>query len=321
MSINKLLHKIYYQFMPYLESGLIEHYDEDANRFILQALRENDTQGGRGLMIAKFGTTELSAVITYLYQKREKPAVSFFDIIRRNRFRFSMKGEINRLCTNAGMFPATEEETCNLCRRYIHDLYEIDILGSYQRKELLLAHDMKCRYVNLNGFYAPFLYDEPWTQWLEGKRVIVVSSFEESIRRQYENRRTHLFENPKVLPAFASLKVIKAVQTSAGNRDSRFATWSEALSYMEKQIDEAGDYDVALIGCGAYGMPLAAHVKEMGKVGIHLGGWIQMLFGVYGNRWIADQPEFGRFINEYWIRPTAEERPENAKAVENGCYW
>ena len=38
-------------------------------------------------------------------------------------------------------------------------------------------------------------------------------------------------------------------------------------------------------------------------------------------RWIEDQPEFARYINKYWIRPLESERPDNAKAVEGGCYW
>ena len=33
---------------------------------------------------------------------------------------------------------------------------------------------------------------------------------------------------------------------------------------MKMQMDEE-DYDIALIGCGAYGMSLAAHAKRKGK--------------------------------------------------------
>jgi threonine dehydrogenase-like Zn-dependent dehydrogenase len=38
-------------------------------------------------------------------------------------------------------------------------------------------------------------------------------------------------------------------------------------------IDEIGkiDFDVAILGCGAYGLPLAAAIKGMGKQAIHLG--------------------------------------------------
>ena len=54
-----------------------------------------------------------------------------------------------------------------------------------------------------------------------------------------------------------------------------------ALNYM---FDEAmkKNFDVAIIGCGAYGFPLAAKLKQAGKIVIHLGGATQLLFGIIG---------------------------------------
>lgn len=51
---------------------------------------------------------------------------------------------------------------------------------------------------------------------------------------------------------------------------------------MKDEIDKQ-DYDIALIGCGAYGFPLAAHIKRSGKKAIHLGGALQLLFGIKVN--------------------------------------
>lgn len=89
---------------------------------------------------------------------------------------------------------------------------------------------------------------------------------------------------------------------------------------MEAEIDKY-DYDVALIGCGAYGMSLAAYVKSKGKVAIHLAGWTQMLFGVYGERWFSQQSQYSSVINQYWIRPNRNENIKNGKKIENGAYW
>ncbi|MEA4894585.1 MAG: hypothetical protein VB064_04910, partial [Oscillospiraceae bacterium] len=93
-------------------------------------------------------------------------------------------------------------------------------------------------------------FEHPWTGALKGKKVLVIHPFEETIRSQYQ-KRAHLFANPEMLPEF-QLYTIKAVQTIAGQKDDRFANWFEALDYM---YDEAMriDFDVALIGCGAYG--------------------------------------------------------------------
>ena len=90
---------------------------------------------------------------------------------------------------------------------------------------------------------------------------------------------------------------------------------------MKKQIDKV-DFDIAIIGCGAYGMPLAAKLKGAGKQAIHLGGATQLLFGIKGRRWEENYPsKIATFFNEHWVYPNKEETPQNAKVVERGCYW
>jgi hypothetical protein len=123
---------------------------------------------------------------------------------------------------------------------------------------------------------------------------------------------------PYVLPEF-KLETLKAVQTIAGQRDERFNNWFEAIDYMYKKATEI-DFDVAIIGCGAYGFPLAAKLKQAGKVAIHMGGVTQILFGIKGARWDI-HPEASKLYNEYWVRPRAEDVPENAEGVEDRCYW
>jgi hypothetical protein len=80
------------------------------------------------------------------------------------------------------------------------------------------------------------------------------------------------------------------------------------------------EFDVALIGCGAYGLPLGAYVKNKGKVAVHMGGGLQLLFGIWGSRWDSD-PIFREMRNQYWILPSDEERPKGMEKVENACYW
>lgn len=120
------------------------------------------------------------------------------------------------------------------------------------------------------------------------------------------------------MPEFKKLTVIKAVQSIAGNKVP-FNTWFDALDYMKSEMDNS-DYDIALIGCGAYGMHLAAHAKANNKIGIHMASNLQLLFGIYGKRWENDE-KYNRFFNEYWIRPLETEKPKNSDRVENGCYW
>ena len=71
---------------------------------------------------------------------------------------------------------------------------------------------------------------------------------------------------------------------SIGGGKGEFATWFDALEWMEQEVDKR-EFDIAIIGCGAYGFNLAAHIKRKGKKAIHLGGATQLLFGITGKRW------------------------------------
>ena len=167
-----------------------------------------------------------------------------------------------------------------------------------------------------------WLFSDPWTSALRGKRVLVVHPFEESIREQYA-KRTLLFEDEQVLPQFETLLTLKAVQSVAGNT-TRFETWFDALDSMCSDI-KGMDFDVALIGAGAYGMPLAAHVKRLGKKAVHMGGVTQILFGIIGRRWEepipGGYPPLTRFFNDHWTRPLPQETPSGSGSVDRGAYW
>ena len=121
-----------------------------------------------------------------------------------------------------------------------------------------------------------------------------------------------------MLPDF-ELKTIKAVQTIAGQK-SEFETWFDALDSMKEKIRNI-DFDIAIIGCGAYGFPLASFVKDLGKQAIHLGGVTQLLFGIKGKRWEEwkHYTELRKNNGENWIY--SDEIPENYKKIEGGCYW
>lgn len=164
------------------------------------------------------------------------------------------------------------------------------------------------------------VFKESMDKSVRRKKVLVIHPFADSIKYQYENNRKKLFQNTDYLPKF-KLYTMKAVQTIADERDDRFDDWFEALDYMYFEAMKF-DFDIALIGCGAYGYPLAAKLKKAGKQAIHLGGVLQIMFGVIGKRWEDDEnPIVRNLFNEYWIRPSDNEIPSNSKSVEKGCYW
>jgi hypothetical protein len=58
----------------------------------------------------------------------------------------------------------------------------------------------------------------------------------------------------------------------------------------------------------------------MGRPALHLGGALQLLFGLRGRRWEA-MPRFAGLMNAAWSRPLPQETPAQAAQVDGGCYW
>jgi hypothetical protein len=210
---------------------------------------------------------------------------------------------------------------------YIDANHSMDILalslyrhGLFREEEgMFKRHTPNAQLIDLQCL-SPFLFRFPWSAALEGKRILVVHPFKKSIRTQYMENRQNLFKDKKVLPAFSSLEIVGAVQ-SIGGENKEFTDWFAALDSMKSKIDNC-DFDLALLGCGAYGLPLAAHIKRSGKQAIYIGGVLQLLFGIKGKRWEGFPYEYDtRFYNENWIRPANDETPKASKQVEDACYW
>ena len=271
------------------------------------------------VMIARYGSVELTCVLAYILSRSHK---SYFE--KASGF---IKGEIpafwfghkNRteICSNAGFFPNDKKLITRFCKKMQEDVKEVDILLSWLKGEeyILPFLPKNCTVMSLWAV-EPFFQEVPWTMCLQGKKVLVIHPFAKSIARQYHNRHK-IFPGKQVLPEM-ELKTFKAVQTIANN-DAPFETWFDALDYMKQEIEKI-DFDIALIGAGAYGFPLAAHIKRMGKKAVHIGGSLQLYFGIIGLRW-EQIPHFKALFNEHWVRPLPEEYPQNHLKVEGGVYW
>ncbi len=279
-------------------------------------------------MIARFGSTELMALVNYTGVNSAKHSLKSFVKGKQPEWWWN-KNIMKQMQEWSGFFPPTPENLQKFGDLMMQDIKELDVLGSWINDEGRFVNELaNVKLVHLR-LLEPFWAKNPWTSYLKGKKVLIVHPFANDILYQYTNKRNKLFANPNILPEFASIRVIKAVQ-SLGGENNGFKDWFEALQWMKDEINKE-DYDICLIGCGAYGFPLAAHVKRQGKKAIHLGGALQLLFGIKGKRW--ENPNYGvkewgipygsytSIINKYWISPSKEGQPKNADKVEGGCYW
>jgi hypothetical protein len=269
-------------------------------------------------MAARFGVVELGSVLNHAAIHASAPPLrKAAAYVRGDASAWWWEEDtISSMSRNAGFFPAEPALLDRFAERMLADMPCLDVLGSWLAAEDVF-HDRLAGAVRIPlRELEPYYHERPWTGALEGRTVLVAHPFVDTIRSQYA-RRELLFDDPRTLPEF-ELRTVRAVQSIA-DTPSPFRDWFEALAHMEAEIADS-DFDVALIGCGAYGFPLAAHVKRLGRQAIHLGGATQILFGIKGRRW--DEHEFiSRLYNEHWVRPAEEERPAGYLDVEDGCYW
>jgi hypothetical protein len=270
------------------------------------------------LMVARLGATELTCMVNYLGVKQAgvyKNARRY--IANQTPPWWWNESTIDQMQKWSGFFPARVDKIERFCEMMIADLPKVDILGSWLKEERFFAQDLQDAKKVMLEDLEPFFASQPWTWALEGKRVLVVHPFATTIENQYVRRR-QLFDN-NLLPQF-DLRVIPAVQSIAGQKTG-FTDWFAALDSMKEEIGKH-KFDVCILGCGAYGFPLAAFVKGMGKKAIHLGGVTQLLFGIKGSRWeqYLVYP-YANLFNDAWVRPSANETPARASTVESACYW
>lgn len=166
-----------------------------------------------------------------------------------------------------------------------------------------------------------YIYLTPWTHALAGKRILLISPFEDSLKEKIDIRNKLWGDTGVDLFPDCTFSFIKPPMTQAEEESNEF---DQELEAFFVKLDEMKDtYDIALASCGGYGNLVCNHIFENHqKSAIYVGGVLQMYFGILGNRWLEERPDVIRlFLNEYWSRPKEHERPKGCQSIERGCYW
>ncbi|MEI6704000.1 MAG: DUF2085 domain-containing protein, partial [Deltaproteobacteria bacterium] len=214
-------------------------FEQEGQNLVGELISRNEP-----LMISRIGSVELSCIRFYL-EKRCRKNVPYSKKIK------------SHMLNNAGFFPSDEDSLDTFSKLYLENLKHVDALGIWFNPYEDIICNSWCKDAELVeiGCLEPYLFTNPWSAKLSGLKVLVVHPFDESIRKQYNGKRQLLFADPGVLPAF-ELKTIKAVQSIAG-AVVPFCTWFDAYQQMCEEMAKV-DFDICLIGAGAYGLPLAA---------------------------------------------------------------
>jgi hypothetical protein len=235
---------------------------------------------------------------------------------------------IKGLDNNNGIYCNSIEEVKSYCDLYIRSINESTAMAAFPHaiiKEQIALHNKKTPILHnrvLEPFYCLNEDIKPWSHYLYGKKVLIVNPFVDSFQKQIQNNfKMFKDDNKYIFHKDQQFVFYKSYVTSAGNH--LHSNWIETFNIMKEDISKL-DFDIALLGCGGYGLPLCNFIhKEMGKSTIYIGGGLQLLFGVMGKRW-ENLDFWKKLIQENdckFIRPQGDEILKNNKRIEGGCFW
>jgi len=266
-----------------------------------------------GMMYGKIGTTELQALE---YSDRR---------IRSNWLPgATWRRQAHRLFIDSGVFPEERDEFEFFLSTYKESIKNLDGICLWQDQgtflqayESALADYLcpKTNQIDVSIFSPLSIYEH-----LNGVKLLVVSPFVRSMRTQIDRLAD-------VFGTFAWAKTLKDMPQRCEFvrcpffsylEHSPFSSWREGLTKMTDEILRH-QFDLALIGAGAWSLPLLANLKSEGRKGLHTGGSTQLFFGIRGRRWNF-YSELGVF-NHHWIIPLPEDTPRDFQKKEGGCYW
>jgi len=231
-----------------------------------------------------------------------------------------------------GIFPTDTSFLHEFAQFYTKHVQQIDILGLFQadQEEKIIKEN------ELNAQFIPYQFTEPdrsipaiekncYLRFFEGKKILFISPFGDLLKSRANK---DIFEavwlsigKKWFWPSEVNAFEIPYSYVTSVNTYKKYTNSMTLFDSICTNINEL-DYDIAFIGAGALGLPIASHLKNQGKIAISLGGHLQVLFGIGGGRWNKDEFWTTNYINERWIEMPKKYNPENKSILtDNGAYW
>lgn len=288
----------------------------------LRAL-QNAITAHRGFAAGKIGYTELQLLSLVMKRRQNAPRAQV------RLIELWLKAQAVQF---AGIFPDDPDLLFSFGELYLQAVRELDVVG------LILEFNKPLQIELLNYFelanpvtaYRSLhpdhsIPDDPsgcFLPLLRGKKILIVNPFAKLLAARATRE---IFEgvwqvSGKKFFEPARVEGLEFPYGFARETWARYATVLDLMAEIESEI-ERRDFDVALIGAGGMGIPLTAYVKRLGKIGIMLGGHLQVLFGVKGTRWKNNARWRDVFFNEWWIDMPTEYRPKEGDAAGDYSYW
>lgn len=291
--------------------------EEGANQIcstIQKALQRKE-----GALIGRNGTIELETLLFKLFSAR--PGEQYPQAIAR------------KLEYNAGIFPSKQTSIDRWVFMTLESIRNCDILVAgwfkpLEEQEKILLENIKTvasriPLRSLEPYYVD--PDKRWTSFLKGHKVAIINSFANTAISQISKKEeiwpvateSLLPNDVEWIPIVTGYSPVLA-QGSA-EWPGEIHSWDVAVQNVVRRVLRSGAR-IAVIGCGGLGMLIGSELKKQGIISIVMGGAIQVLFGIKGNRW-ETHSVISQFWNDAWVNPSPQETPNRADMIENGCYW
>lgn len=293
-----------------------------SRRAFLDRVRDAVAQR-RGFATGKLGSSEVQRLTFSVVLARNGKDSNLLRALERNLIFHSL--------TQSALFPPDPAFYLRYNEVYAAHMRNLDAIGFFD--DLYTNTLPILEHFQVRAPLVHFLDQEPdrslpsddancYLPAFRGKKILFISSFAEFLCER-ANRET--FENvwSRTGKRWFYPASVDALEFPFGYTAATHAQYSDSLAQLDAITRELEmrDYDIALIAAAGLAVPIASHVKQMGKVGISLGGHLQPLFGISGKRWRA-MPEYTtNYINDYWVSlPERYQLPEK-EVADKGAYW
>jgi hypothetical protein len=285
----------------------------------LQSAVKNRT----GYATAKLGISEIQRLNYSVIAARTGPDSRLLRTLKPYLVYYSLK--------QAAIFPPDPLFYLKFNEFYAEHLRNLDCLGIFP--ELLERSRTVIDHYQLEMPLVSYLDQEPdrsspsqeencYLPYFQGKKLLLVCSFA-ALLKERANQQTFEGVWAKTRKRWFDPLSVDALEFPFGYTAETHRHYDSSLQIFEEIAAEMSrrDFDVALIAAAGLGIPIASYAKRLGKMGIHLGGHLQVLFGILGQRWRSREDWRERYFNDWWVDMPARYRPPEKDIADNGAYW
>ena len=229
----------------------------------------------------------------------------------------------------SGIFPAERDFYPRWSEAYVEHMRGVDSIGVApwavdMEMEVVEAHGLEATPIDWKDQQpdrsSPGDEDRCYLPSFRDRKILLVCPFAELLRERATRSTFEAVWAKTGKPWFepASVDALELPYGFAAETQCRYGTALDLLDHLTAEVARR-DFDVALIAAGGLGVGLASFAKSRGKVGISLGGHLQILFGVLGGRWRSKESWRRRYFNDAWIDMPQRYVPNRGETIET--YW